>query len=145
MPLFKNWDPSIPSNYRSLSLTDAISQIFNMMLLNRLTFWIERFNILNEFQAGFRKNYSTVDNIFNLTNIVELNKAQGKKTFAFFVDFSCAFDTIPRNCLFYKLSCLGLSTKFINILQSTYDGTESKIWDGATFSSSFAVNIGVKQ
>ena len=145
MPLFKKGDPSIPSNYRGLSLTDAISKIFNMILLNRLTFWIERFNILNEFQAGFRKNYSTVDNIFNLTNIVELNKAQGKKTFAFFVDFSCAFDTIPRNCLFYKLSCLGLSTKFINILQSTYDGTESKIWDGATFSSSFSVNIGVKQ
>ena len=32
-------------------------------------------NILNEFQAGFRKNYSTIDNIFNFTNIIEINKA----------------------------------------------------------------------
>ena len=55
MPLFKKGDPSIPSNYLGLSLTDAISKIFNMILLNRLTFWTETFNILNEFQAGFRK------------------------------------------------------------------------------------------
>ena len=65
MPLFKKGGASLPLNYRGLSLTDAISKIFNMILLNSLTFCIERFNILNEFQAGFRKNYSTVDNIFN--------------------------------------------------------------------------------
>lgn len=144
-PLYKKGDPLLPSNYRGLSLINTICKIFNSILLNRITFWLDRYNILNEFQAGFRKNYSTIDNIFNLTNIIEINKSQGKKTYAFFVDFSCAFDTIPRNCLFYKLSCLGLSSKIIRLLQASYTGTNSKVWDGSTFSNYFPVDIGVKQ
>ena len=144
-PLYKKGDPLDPSNYRGLSLINTICKIFNTILLNRITFWIESNKILNEYQAGFRKNYSTVDNIFNLTNIIDINKANGKKTYAFFVDFSCAFDRIPRNSLFYKLSSLGLSSKMIRVLQATYFQTQSKIWDGNTFSDSFSVEVGVKQ
>lgn len=114
-------------------------------MLNRITEWIDNHNILNEYQTGFRKNYSTIDNIFNLVNIVNLNKINKKNTYAFFVDFSCALDTIPRNCLFYKLSCLGLSTKIIRILQAAYEKNESRIWDGNSFSDPFEVEVGVKQ
>ena len=135
----------MPSNYRDLSLIDCICKIFTSVILNRLTFWVDHNNILNEFQAGFRKNYSTVDNIFNLTNIIEINKSHGKKTYAFFVDFSCAFDTISRNSLFYKLSRLGLSSKIIRILQLLYFKTEACVWDGYNYSNQFAVNVGVKQ
>lgn len=145
IPLFKKGDVSQPSNYRGLSLMDTLCKIFNTLLLNRLTEWIEYNKVLNEFQAGFRKHYSTVDNIFNLVNIVNLNSLNNKFTYAFFVDFSCAFDTIPRNCLFYKLSCLGLSSKLIRILQFAYEKTESRIWDGTSFSDPFSVNLGVKQ
>lgn len=145
IPLFKKGDPSLPQNYRGLSLINTICKIFNTVLLNRITDWLENNKILNEYQAGFRKNYSTVDNIFNLINIVNLNKLNGKNTYVFFVDFSCAFDTIPRNSLFYKLSCLGLSSKIIRILQNAYNNTESRIWDGSTFSDSFSVDVGVKQ
>ena len=145
IPLFKKGDPMDARNYRGLSLLNTISKIFNSILLNRITFWIESNNVLNEYQAGFRKNYSTVDNIFNLSNIVEINKEKGNKTYAFFVDFSCAFDTIPRNSLFYKLSRIGLSSKIIRLLQETYFQTESKVWDGNMFSENFAVVEGVKQ
>ena len=144
-PIFKKGDPTVPSNYRGLSLINTISKVFNTIILNRITFWVEAHAILNEFQAGFRKNYSTIDNIFNLTNIIEINKSQGKKTFAFFIDFSCAFDTIPHNCLFYKLSCLGLSTKMIRILQATYNNSNCRIFDGTSFSDPFPIEVGVKQ
>lgn len=145
IPLFKKGDPNCTANYRGLSLIDTLCKIFNNILLNRITDWIEKYNILNEYQAGFRKNYSTVDNVFNLVNIVHLNKLNGKYTYAFFVDFSCAFDMIPRNSLFYKLSCMGLSSKIIRILQLSYENTTSKILYGNTFSDSFRVDVGVKQ
>lgn len=145
IPLFKKGDANLPTNYRGLSLMNTLCKIFNTILLNRLTEWVENNNVLIEFQAGFRKHYSTVDNIFNLVNIVNLNKLNGKNTYAFFVDFSCAFDMIPRNYLFYKLSCLGLSSKIIRILQCSYSNTESRIWDGSSFSEPFSVELGVKQ
>lgn len=145
IPLFKKGDQNLTSNYRGLSLMDTISKIFNNILLNRISDWLTKNSILNEFQAGFRKDYSTVDNIFNLVNIISLNKLNSKYTYGFFVDFSCAFDMIPRNSLFYKLSCIGISSKIIRILQSLYENTESRIWDGSTFSDYFSVESGVKQ
>lgn len=145
IPLFKKGDINLASNYRGLSLLDTIGKIFNSVLLNRITFWLTRHDVLNEFQAGFRREYSTIDNIFNLVNIVSLNQLQGKITYAFFVDFSSAFDLIPRNSLFYKLSSQGLSTKLVTILRMLYDGTESRVWDGSTFSEYFPVESGVKQ
>ena len=74
IPLLKKGDPNCLTNYRGISLMDALCNIFNNIILNRLITWVERYNILNEYQAGFRKNYSTIDNIFNLVNIAHLNK-----------------------------------------------------------------------
>lgn len=113
--------------------------------MQRIEAWILNNNILNEFQAGFRKGYSTIDNIFNLTSIVRLNFNIKNKVYAFFVDFSCAFDLIPRNSLLFKLSILGLSSKYIRILSKLYTNTSSQVWDGKNLSNSFNVNQGVKQ
>ena len=145
IPLFKKGDPSLAANYRGLSLIDCIAKIFNNVLLNRIESWLSRNDILNEYQAGFRKQYSTIDNIFNLVNIVTLNNLKSKHTYAFFVDFSCAFDKIPRNSLFYKLSVFGLSSKMIRIIQHLYDDSCSRIWDGSILSDEFKVKTGVKQ
>jgi hypothetical protein len=139
IPLFKKGDVNEVTNYRGLSLLDTRYKIFTGIVLNRIN------NILNEFQAAFRRGYSTVDNIFNLTSIVNLNLSNKNKTYAFFVDFSCAFDLIPRNSLFYKLSDMGMSTKMINILQLLYKDTLSQVWDGSVLSATFPVNQGVKQ
>ena len=145
IPCFKKGDINTVSNYRGLSLLDSVYKIFTGLILNRLNSWLECNNILTEFQAGFRKNYSTVDNLFNLTSIVNLNFYEGKRTYAFFVDFSAAFDRIPRNALLYKLAAIGLSSKMLNILRMLYDGTSCKVWDGSSLSDSFVVSQGVKQ
>ena len=145
VPLHKKGDVNNPANYRGLSLLDSIYKIFTGILLNRLNEWVDFNNIINEFQAGFRKGYSTVDNLFNLTSIVSLNFNLSKKTYAFFVDFSAAFDMIPRNSLFYKLSRLGLSRKMIVLLQKLYENTTSQIWDGNCLSKHLFVEQGVKQ
>ena len=128
-----------------MSLLDSVYKIFTGLLLNRLNEWVNHHNIINEFQAGFRKGYSTIDNLFNLASIVHLNFSESKKTYAFFVDFSAAFDMIPRNSLFYKLWQLGLTRKLISLLQNLYHSNVSQVWDGSSLSEKFPVNQGVKQ
>ena len=51
--------------------------------------------MITECQAGFRKNYSTVDQIFNLYAIVQkcLIK-KGQKLYMAFVDFKRGFDSV---------------------------------------------------
>ena len=123
---------------------NCIAKLFVGIINERLTNWIESNGILNEFQAGFRKNYSTVDNIYNLTSIVNLKFAEKKKVYAFFVDFKAAFDNVPRNSLIYKLHNLGVSTKIVNIIESMHENTLSAVWTSSEFSSYFRTLCGLE-
>jgi len=117
-----------------------------MGILNeKINNWITEHRILNEFQAGFRKGFSTVDNVYNLACIVHLKFDEKKKVYAFFVDFKAAFDKIPRRYLFEKLHSLGLSSKIIKLIERVYRHTKSAVWTGNEVSDFFETFSGVKQ
>ncbi len=67
------------------------------------------------------------------------------KVFAFFIDFSAAFDTVNRLSLIYKLSALGLSTKCLDALAAIYKKTRSKVWTKSGYSDCFDTVTGVRQ
>jgi hypothetical protein len=68
-----------------------------------------------------------------------------KKLFACFVDFSKAFDTIPRDQLLDKVSRIGIGGKFLSILQSMYTNDKSTVKLGEDLSLHFTCHKGVKQ
>ena len=66
-PVYKNnGDKSSSDNYRGNTLLSCFGKLFTSILNNRLNNYLENMNILALEQAGFRKGYSTGDNIFNL-------------------------------------------------------------------------------
>ncbi|XP_037931563.1 uncharacterized protein LOC119666353 [Teleopsis dalmanni] len=144
-PLFKGGDPHEVKNYRGISCLNSIAKGFTGILHQRLQSWVDDKKLLSEFQAGFRRGYSTVDNVFILTNIAKLYVEKGKKLYVFFVDFKAAFDSIDRDAMFYKLSNYGVSTKMINILRALYCNKTAAVWDGNSLSKWFSSNTGVKQ
>jgi len=144
-PLYKSGNKEEVKNYRGISLNNVNSKIFESLLLERLSKWAEQ-GILKESQAGFRVGYSTLDNIFTLCNIVQLKMTQKRqKVYAFFIDFSAAFDTVDRNLLFYKLSTLGMSTKMMDAVKALLTGTRSSVWYHEGVTNEFNIDIGVKQ
>lgn len=145
-PLFKKNDINAVENYRGISFLNTIAKLFTGMLLTRITEWSNSNNILSENQAGFRKGYSTIDNIFNLINIIKTKTTKKRsKVYAFFIDFCCAFDSPDRNAIFYKLTEIGFSTKIIKILEALYKNTEAAIWTKDGFTQSFETKSGLKQ
>lgn len=144
-PIYKKGDMNDVQNYRAIAFMNCIVKILMGIINERLTRWVENNSILTEFQAGFRKKYSTVDNIFNLTSIIHLKLAEKKKVYAFFVDFKAAFDGIPRKALIYKLYNLGVSRKIVRLIENLYSNTKAAIWTGTEFSEYFDILSGVKQ
>lgn len=144
-PIHKKGDVNDVRNYRGISFMDCDVKLFLNVVNNRLTTWVEENNILNEFQAGFRKGYSTSDNIYNLTSIVHLKFKKKEKVYAFFVDFKAAFDTVSRKSLIYKLFNLGISFKLVKLIEALYTKTSSSVWSGSALSDSFTTESGVKQ
>ena len=70
---------------------------------------------------------------------------RNEKIFSCFVDFSKAFDTIPRELLFKKLLGYGINGKFFNNIKTLYSNDNCCIKVGREVTETFLANQGVKQ
>jgi len=121
LPVFKRGDKNTVGNYRGIACLNAMAKIFTGMLLSRVGAFVRNNHLLSEFQAGFRRNYSTIDNLFVFYNLVHLTLSNPKKKpYCFFLDLSAAFDRVDRHSLFLKLFSLGMSTKFVRVIEALY-------------------------
>ena len=96
-PIHKSGSVNNPENYRAISLINCLCKIFMNILTIRLTDWAESNNVIDESQAGFRKGYGTIDNIFSLQYLIQkyLCRSRGR-FYCIFIDFKRAFDSIQH-------------------------------------------------
>ena len=145
-PIPKAGDKNKPNNYRGISLQPVISKIYINILNKRLTKWSDENELIGEEQAGFRKSYSTIDNLFCLQTIVtKYLKSQGGRFYAVFVDFEKAFDRIDRNALWNKLQSLNISSKMSKTLRAIYASVKSCVKTQNGLTATFSCPKGVRQ
>ena len=115
------------------------------MLNNRLDDWAEKYRAYIEAQFGFRKGRGTVDAIFVLFNLMQMYIEDGKKLYAFFIDFSKAFDYVVHDNLWYKLLNIGVRGKMFTIIHSMYSCVKTKVLTQGTASDLFYCSLRVRQ
>ena len=82
LPIYKNKrDVKSPGNYRGITILSCFGKFFTSLLHQRLEKFLETHNILNENQTGFRKTYSTVDNVFIMKCLIDMFFSKKKKLF----------------------------------------------------------------
>ena len=64
------------------------------------------------------KGRSCLEHIYTLYTVLNNRKLDNKDTFVCLVDAKKAFDTVNRDCLWYKLMSIGINGKFLNEVQS---------------------------
>ena len=145
VPLHKKGDVNSVDNYRGITLLSSLGKLFTRVLNNRLTWWAEAYGVYIEAQAGFRPNYSTIDNLYNLNGIISHLINKGKKLYCAFLDFRKAFDYVDRNFLWIKLLKLGIRGEIFNIIHSMYKSVKSIVQVGAERTQPFECLLGVRQ
>ena len=79
VPIHKKSSTNLTDNHRGISPGSVFSKIFTIILNKRLTSFFNSNNIVTEEQAGFIRDYSTVDNGFVLESVVHKYLNRNKK------------------------------------------------------------------
>ena len=74
-------------------------------------------------QAGAQEKRGCVEHIVALRLLFEYAKKEKKKLFVIFVDFSKAYDKVPRKILFEILKKLGCGKRFLSAIMAIYKHT----------------------
>ena len=145
-PIFKNkGDPLSPENYRPITLLSCLGKMFTYILSSRLEDFADDSTLIKDSQMGFRKGFSTLDNIVILHFLSNMLINSKKKLFCAFIDFKQAFDTIWRDGLWSKLLKSGINGKCFSYIQNMYKDIKSKICANGMMSKFFDCNVGVRQ
>lgn len=118
LPIYKKGEKDKLENYRPISLLPVFSKIFERLIHNRLTQFLNNNKIICKAQSGFQKNKSTMTSIFQLTKTVAETLDKGYYAYGIFCDLSKAFDLVDHNILIHKLSNLGVNGKELEIFKS---------------------------
>ena len=109
IPIYKKGDPTVPANYRPISLTSVCCKVMEHVIYHSIMSHLEQNNILNPLQHGFRSGHSCITQL--LTMIEELAKSldDRKQVDVLFLDFAKAFDTVPHQRLLLNLQSYGIT------------------------------------
>jgi len=98
------------------------------LVTNRLTYFVEKHNILSNIQSGFRKSRSTVDHIIRLQDtIIKFNNNNKGFTVRVFIDFQSAFDMMWQSGLLLKLRNLGINGNVFGFIKNFLTETDRTI------------------
>lgn len=103
IPIFKSGDKTNPTNYRPISLTSNIAKIYEKVIKKRLLDFVNKTNLLNKNQFGFRENIGTNDAIAKLTTLITNSLDNHEKCAGIFIDLQKAFDSVSHEKLISKL------------------------------------------
>ena len=146
VPIHKKGAIDDANNYRGISLLSCIAKLFYSILNNRLLKFCEENGILSKNQLGFVPGNRTADALLILHNLIQnYCHKNSKKLYACFVDFSKAFDRLPRDILFKKLKVYGIDGKFLSVIQSLYANDQACVQVDGKISENFLINQGVRQ
>ena len=144
-PLHKKGNKEDPDNYRAIAVSSNIGKLFSTILLDRLIKFRNDTCPDPPNQLGFTKGAQTYDHIFTLNTITSKYRKHKKKVYAAFVDFKKAFDSVCREALFYKLSEIGITGKFYNVLRHMYKNSTAQIKLSNHISNSMPIEKGTEQ
>ena len=134
--LFKKGVRMLCGNYRGISIGDTLGKLYCDVLGNRLKRWMN----VDKAQAGSQKERNCTEHYLALHLMIDYAKSQRHKLYIIFVDFSLAYDNVPRKTLFTILKNLGCGKRFLRALMAIYKDTINIL-----NSEYIRATIGVKQ
>lgn len=170
VPVHKKGDRADPRNYRPIAIISVLAKLYAALLNHRLSTALEVARARANGQAGFRPGRGTAQQIWTLQALIDSQvrpppapghtvsrKGQfhggsvrarlkaGAPLYACFVDFSRAFDSVPRERLWRRLRSLKVPEDFVAAIEAYYARVPLCVRGQDGYSGWFDSATGVKQ
>lgn len=99
IPIDKGGDADNMSSFRPISLSSVFSKIIETCVNNQFTSYLEKNELMNQRQYGFRKKSSTSAALYDVVSNAQSELEKKQKVCMVFFDLAKAFDTIDRQTL----------------------------------------------
>ena len=144
-PVDKGGELTDPTNFRPISTLSNLTQIFEKLVYKQLVSYIEKHDILFEYQFGFRKGRSTAQAITEIADTLRKAIDNNLYSCGIFLDFSKAFDTVNHSILLQKLESYGIRGLPLAWFESYLTNRKQYVALGDTKSSYQTMVCGVPQ
>ena len=108
IPLFKQGDSEIASNYRPISLLPIFSKLYEKVMHKRLYSFGTSYNIMHPLQFGFQENHPADHALISITKPIRNTLDNRKFGCGAFFDLQKAFNSVNHNILLSKLEHYGI-------------------------------------
>ncbi|KAK3570189.1 hypothetical protein QTP86_016499, partial [Hemibagrus guttatus] len=142
VPIFKNkGDVQSCSNYRGMKLMSHTMKVWERVVEARLRKVVE----ICEQQYGFMPRKSTTDAIFALRILMEKYRDGQRELHCVFVDLEKAYDSVPREELWYCMRKSGVAKKYVRVVQDMYERSRTVVRCAVGQTEEFKVEVGLHQ
>lgn len=144
-PIFKKGSKSCPENYRPVSLTSVPCKLMESVMRDKLIDHLVSNQLINSTQHGFMNKKSCTTNLLQFLEIVTAATDNGDPMDIIYLDFSKAFDKVPKLRLLNKMRAHSITGKALEWIEQWLTDRQQRTVLNGSFSEWSKVESGVPQ
>ena len=145
VPIFKKGDADNPANYRPISVLPYFAKYFEKIVYDRLSNYINSFNLIHQTQHGFQQGHSTYMALLDMEDRITKAIDANEYSVGIFIDLAKAFDTVDHVILLKKLENFGIRGPTLKWFHSYFQDRTQKVLCNDVLSEGRKILYGVPQ
>ena len=133
------------ANYRGITLLSIVGKVFEGILAERLSTFLQNTGKLPPEQGGFRKSHGCEDHLFILAETIKYRARRNQTTYAAFLDIKKAFPTMHHASMLDALAKAGVSGAMWHMIERMYSCNSSRIFLDGEYSDPYNVRTGLRE